>query len=167
MTNYWLFAIIAGVSIIIALVFYASKLLKKVAHQTEEKKIAAVKHHQALQGHDKKVLDSVVIIVRAMKAAQCDFSEGCWRLSVLLNSLKTSQEVAQQFPAIFELYNRIKALSILDSRKELAKSQRMKEDLQRIKAEAELHNAIEKDLVLLHQYAVERISVLTAADNTP
>ena len=101
-----------------------------------------------------------MIIVRAMKAEQCDFSEGCWRLSVLLDSLKTSEEIAQQFPAIFELYNRIKALSILDSRKELPKKERMEEDLQRIKAEAELHTEIEKDLVLLHQYALERISVL-------
>ena len=160
MTNYWLIAITAGVIIIILLAKYAKKLLQQVKDNTEQQKVVDAQRHQALKGHDKKVLDSVVIIVRAMKEEQCNFSEGCWRLSVLLDSLKTSPEIAQQFPAIFELYNRIKALSILDSRKELPKKERMEEDLQRIKAEAELHTEIEKDLVLLHQYALERISVL-------
>ena len=160
MTNYWLIAITAGVIIIILLAKYAKKLLQQVKDNTEQQNVADAQRHQALKGHDKKVLDSVVIIVRAMKAEQCDFSEGCWRLSVLLDSLKTSPEIAKQFPAVFELYNRIKALSILESRKELPKTQRMEEDLQRMKAEAELHIEIEKDLVLLHQYALQRISVL-------
>ena len=161
MTNYWLYAIIAGVIIIITLAFYAGKLLRQVKHQTEQHKQAETEHRIALQGHDKKVLDSVVLIVRAMKEEQCDFSEGCWRLSVLLDSLKTSAELMQQFPAIFALYHRIKEFSILDSRQKLAKKQRMKEDLLRIKAEAELHSDIQKDLVLLHQYAIERISALS------
>jgi len=161
MTNFWLIAIIAGVIIIIALAFYAGKLLQQLKHQTTKQKQVEAEHQQGLKDHDKKVLDSVIIIVRAMKEEQCDFSEGCWRLSVLLDSLKTSQDLAQQFPAIFELYNKIKDLSILDSRKELAKKQRMKEDLLRMKAENELHGDIVKDLALLHQYAIERISALT------
>lgn len=160
MTDFWLYAIIAGAIFIIALAFYAGKLLQQLKQQTKQQKQAETEHQQGLQIHDKKVLDSVVIIVRAMKEEQCDFSEGCWRLSILLDSLKTSQKLAQQFPAIFELYHRIKDLSILDSRKELAKKQRMKEDLQRMKAETELRSDIQKDLELLHQYASERISVL-------
>ncbi len=160
MSNYWLYAIAIGLIIIIVLAFYAGKLLRQVKQQTALQQRAKAEHQQGLQKHDKKILDSVVIIVRAMKEEQCDFSEGCWRLSVLLDSLKTSSELAQQFPAIFALYERIKDLSILDSRKELAKKQRMKEDLQRIKAENDLHDDIQKDLDLLHQYAAERISVL-------
>ena len=161
MTNFWLITIIVGVIIIVALAIYATKLLKQVKAQTLAQQQAKQAQQHALHAHDKKVLDSVVIIVRAMKEEQCDFSEGCWRLSVLLDSLKTSKELEQQFPAIFELYNRIKTLSILDSRKALAKKERMKEDLQRMKAEAELHPKIVTDLDLLHQYARERISVLT------
>ena len=161
MTNFWLITIGVGVIIIVALAIYATKLLKQVKTQTIAQQQAKEAQQHALHAHDKKVLDSVVIIVRAMKEEQCDFSEGCWRLSVLLDSLKTSKELEQQFPAIFELYNRIKTLSILDSRKALAKKERMKEDLQRMKAEAELHPKIVTDLDLLHQYARERISVLT------
>jgi len=162
MTDFWIYAIIAAVVIVSALAFYAGKLLKQLQVQTVQQKRTEDEHQLALKVHDKKILDSVVIIVRAMKEDQCDFSEGCWRLSVLLDSLKTSKELSLQFPAIFELYNRIKELSILDSRKELAKKERMKEDLQRLKAEAELHPKIVTDLALLHQFATERISVLTS-----
>ncbi|MCJ8318927.1 MAG: DUF2489 domain-containing protein [Colwellia sp.] len=160
MTDFWLYAIITAVVVVASLAFYAGKLLRQLKAQTVQKKRADDAHQLALKVHDKKILDSVVIIVRAMKEEQCDFSEGCWRISVLLDSLKTSKELSQQFPSIFELYNRIKELSILDSRKELAKKARMKEDLQRIKAEAELHTKIVTDLELLHQYATERISTL-------
>jgi len=162
MADFWIYAIIAAVVIVAALAFYAGKLLRQLKAQTLQQKQAEIDHQLALKVHDKKILDSVVIIVRAMKEEQCDYSEGCWRLSVLLDSLKTSKELSLQFPSIFELYNRIKELSILDSRKELAKKERMKEDLQRLKAEAELHPKIVTDLSLLHQFANERISALTA-----
>lgn len=160
MTNLLILAIIAGLLIIIALAIYAGKLLKQLKQQNQQQAQAELNHANGLKKHDKKVFDSVVIIVRAMKEEQCDFSEGCWRLSVLLNSLKMSSELEQQFPAIFELYERIKNLNILESRKQLSKRERMKEDLQRMKAEAELHPKIAEDLVQLHQYALERISSL-------
>ena len=156
----WLIAISLAVIIIAALAFYAGKLLRQLKQQTQRQQEAEEKHQAALNKHDAKVLDSVIIIVRAMKEEQCDYSEGCWRLSVLLDSLKKSSELDQQFPAIFELYNRIKHLTILDERKKLAKQQRMKQDLERMKAEAELRHEISRDLELLHQYATERYQLL-------
>ncbi len=68
--------------------------------------------------------------------------------------------MAQQFPAIFKLYNEIKHLSILDERKQLEKKQRMKEDYQRMSIEAQLHSEIVADLDLLQQYVTERMSIL-------
>ncbi|MBL4900272.1 MAG: DUF2489 domain-containing protein [Colwellia sp.] len=160
MDSYWLYAIILAVVIIAALSFYAVKLLRQLAKQKQLQEQAELARQQGLASHDHKVLASVLIITRAMKEEQCDFSEGCWRLSVLLTSLKMSDELALQFPAIFKLYNEIKHLSILDDRKQLAKSQRMKQDYQRITLEAELHSEIVKDLDLLQQYTVERMSIL-------
>lgn len=160
MDSYWLYAIILAVVIIAALSFYAVKLLRQLAKQKQLQEQAELARQQGLALHDHKVLASVLIITRAMKEEQCDFSEGCWRLSVLLTSLKMSGELALQFPAIFKLYNEIKHLSILDDRKQLVKSQRMKQDYQRITLEAELHSEIVKDLDLLQQYTVERMSIL-------
>lgn len=130
---------------------------QKVNQQQAERK-----HEQALLVHDKKVLDSVIIIVRAMKEEQCDISEGCWRLAVLLDSLKTSQDLNIEFPAIFELYGAIKHMPILAERKKLAKKERMKLDFERMKVEADLSPAIFENLELLHNYAVKRVSAISS-----
>ena len=160
MNEYWLGALVLAVMIIVGLAFYAGKLLKQLSAQKQTQQQIKLDQQQALAKHDQKVLTSVKIIVRAMQEEQCDFSEGCWRLSVLLDSLKLSSELAQQFPAIFELYNEIKHLSILDDRKQLDKKQRMKQDYQRMTVEAQLHSKIVSDLDLLQQYITERMAIL-------
>jgi hypothetical protein len=156
----WIFAILAAISIIVALAWYAVKLFKQVKLQTDEQQTREHEKQHALKVHDKKIINSIVIIVRAMKEKQCDFAEGCWRLCVLLDSLKLSEGLSSHFPAIFELYNAIKHMPILEQRKKLEKQERMKLDFERMKIEAELTNDIERDLEQLHQYALERISVL-------
>lgn len=162
MDTYWVFAIILAVVIIAALSFYAVKLLRQLAQQKQQQAEAELSRQQGLAEHDHKAFESVLIITRAMKEEQCDLSEGCWRLSVLLTSLKLSTEISQQFPAIFKLYDEIKHHSILDNRKKLTKKLRMKQDYQRMTLEAELHDDIVKDLDLLQQYTMERMSILKA-----
>lgn len=160
MNDYWLIALVIAVIIIVSLAFYAGKLLKQLSAQKQAQQQAELAHQQALAKHDINVFSSVKIIVRAMQEEQCDFSEGCWRLSVLLDSLKLSSELAKQFPVIFKLYNEIKHLSILDDRKQLDKKQRMKQDYQRMTIEAQLHREIVSDLDLLQQYTSERVAIL-------
>jgi hypothetical protein len=161
MNEYWLVAVVLAVIIIASLAFYAGKLLKQLNAQKLAQQQAEFARQQALARHDQKIFSSVKIIVRAMQEEQCDYSEGCWRLSVLLDSLKLSSELAQQFPAIFKLYNEIKHLSILDDRKQLEKKQRMKQDYQRMTIETKLHSEIVTDLDLLQQYTTERIAILS------
>jgi len=160
MNEYWLAALAVAVIIIASLAFYAGKLLKQLSAQKKAQQQAELAHQQALAKHDHKVLASVKIIVRAMQEEQCDFSEGCWRLSVLLDSLKLSSELSQQFPAIYKLYNEIKHLAILEDRKQLDKKQRMKQDYQRITLEGQYHSKIVSDLDLLQQYTTERMAIL-------
>ena len=140
------FAIIAG------LAFYAGKLLFQLKKQKRDQEAAEQKKQLALQQHDAKILSSVTIIVKAMQEQQCDLSEGCWRLSVLLDSLKTTSGLSQQFPAIFALYNKVKDMAILDARKKLEKKQRMREDYQRMMFEAEYQESITQDLNLLAEF---------------
>ena len=164
MSESWLYAlIVVAVAIVTGLAFYAVSLLSQLKQQNVKQQQAELDKQKALSAHDHKVLSSVLLITRAMKEEQCDFSEGCWRLSVLLDSLKTSSELDQQFPAIFELYNEIKHLTILEERKNLSKQERMKEDFQRMKIESTLHPKIVKDLDLLQQYTSERMSILSTS----
>jgi len=160
MTDFWLYALFLAIIIVAALTLYAGKLLKQLSMQKQAQLQKEASHQKALAKHDHKVLSSVLLITRAMKEEQCDFDEGCWRLSVLLDSLKMSSELDQQFPAIFKLYNEIKHLAILDKRKQLQKKQRMKEDFQRITLVAKLHQEIVSDLDLLQRYTTERMSIL-------
>ena len=158
--NFWWLLLPCALGIILVLSVIAFRLLQQLKQQTQAEKDALLAQEKSLKQHDKKVIDSVVIIVRAMKEQQCDLSEGCWRLSVLLDSLKLSDNLSQQFPAIFQLYHGIKHMPILSKRKQLTKKERMKLDFQRMKLESQLSDKISQDLALLHQYAIERISAL-------
>lgn len=159
LSEYWIFIVVALV-VIIPLAVYAGSLLSRLKRQTEAQAAAEQAKEKAHKEHDTKVLNSVVIIVRAMKEEQCDIAEGCWRLSVLLDSLKLSSELNEQFPAVYELYNAIKHMPILEARKKLEKKERMKLDYQRMKIEADLAPKIDIDIESLHQYARERLSVI-------
>ena len=159
--NYWPYLITLAILIIVSLAGYALKLVLQLKKQTTKQQQLQREHQQALNHHDKKVLDSVIIIVRAMKEEQCDIAEGCWRLSVLLDSLKLSKGLDQEFPAIFKLYQSIKHMPILEERKKLSKQERMKFDLERMKIESELADDVKANLVLLHQYAQERTTALS------
>lgn len=161
-TVIFILLILAAV-VIITLGFYAGKLLSQLKSQRKRQAEAEASLLEGKKQHDIKIINSVIIIVRAMKEEQCDYSEGCWRLSVLIESLKTSQGLEQQFPAIFDLYNQIKHMQILDARKTLAKKDRMKQDLERVKAETSLYDSINQDLTLLLQYAQERLSALKSS----
>ena len=105
LSNPWVYAIVSAVIIIAALAFYAVKLLSQLKKQTAKIELVDQERKIALAKHDTKILKSVVIIAHAMKEEQCDVAEGCWRLSVLLDSLKLSEKLSEEFPAIFELYN--------------------------------------------------------------
>ncbi|MBA6336374.1 DUF2489 domain-containing protein [Colwellia sp. BRX8-7] len=158
----WIYIVVGGVIIIAALAFYAVKLLSQLKAQTAKIKQAEQDKKIALAKHDSKILSSVVIIAHAMKEEQCDIAEGCWRLSVLLDSLKLSSGLSAEFPAVFELYDKIKHMPILDARKKLAKNERMKLDFERMKAESDLSAQIKIDVTSLHQYAQERMSALAS-----
>lgn len=161
LSNPWVYLTLLGIVIIGVLAAVATKLLRQLKQQNLAQAQAQAAQHQAHQQHDKKIISSVIIIVRAMKEEQCDLAEGCWRLSVLLDSLKLSQDLQLQFPAVFQLYEAIKHMPILAARKELDKKARMKLDYDRMKLEASLAEDIRRDLELLHQYANERASMLS------
>jgi len=160
MSDFWLYALLLAVAIVLALAFYAGKLLKQLAQQKEQQAEAVLAQQQALNKHDAKVFDSVLLITRAMQQEQCEFDEGCWRLSVLLSSLKTITDLPEKFPGIYGLYDAIKELAILDARKLLTKKERMREDYQRMTALESMHNDVVSDLGQLYDFTTEQLTRL-------
>lgn len=160
-TSFILSLAIVGLLIITGLTVYAVKLLRKLKQQTKQKNEKAKAELKAYNEHDYGISKSIVIIVRAMQAEQCDYAEGCWRLCVLLDSMKTLSNTSDKFPNIFEFYKGIKHLAILDARKKLSKPERMKQDLQRLKIESTFTALVKEEIPTLEQFIIEQQKVLS------
>lgn len=160
MSLMWTLILVVGIAIIAALAFYAGNLLSRLKQQNIDSEKAEQEATKALQVHDGKALDSVIIIARAMLEGQCDLSEGCWRLCVLLESLRLSSDLELRFPPIYELYHLIKHMPILEERKKLAKKERMALDLERMKAESRLNDSILKAVADVLEYANAQVGLM-------
>ncbi|WNC68528.1 DUF2489 domain-containing protein [Thalassotalea nanhaiensis] len=132
---------------LLALASYASFLMFKLRSQTIKTKLIEEQHKQQQIVRDLKAVDSIVLITKAISEKQCEISEGCWRLSVLMESLpKYSEELKTKFPAIFKLYSKISHMPILEARKQLSKKDRLALDLERMGIEQELEPAVYSDV---------------------
>jgi len=142
--SFWTIAAIVGVVIIIGLAFYAGKLLFMVKAQRQ-------KEEAFLAEHNEKLLKSVRIIAAAMVEEQCDFSEGAIRIRVLTDHLLPYKDYQPQFPALFDLYDRVKDMPTHDARKTMDKKERFKQDMQRAAWEQELGAAIKLEAKMLKE----------------
>lgn len=151
---YW-FLIALALVIIVSLSAYAIFLWRKV-HQQRVKQ-------QALENKNNlKLLNSIVIISDAMQQEQCDLSEGCWRLSALLDNLRLPEHnFRANFPNIFALYEGINHMPILAARKELTKKERLKLDLERLEIEDKYTDAVKNEIPKLYTFAKQCIESLS------
>ncbi|WP_016957003.1 DUF2489 domain-containing protein [Catenovulum agarivorans] len=128
--------ILAGLS------FYAGKLLMQVKQQQQQ---AEQQKQKIKTDRDNRLIESIQTISHAMESEQCEISEGALRLAVLFDHLSNAQQInyPKKYPAIHALNDKIKHFAILEERKKLEKKERMRQDFQRLQAEAEY-----KELVL-------------------
>lgn len=130
------FLIVLATLILLAMFGYMVSLFMQLYQQKKRIK-------QAQQERHLNVIESIDVITRAMIATQCDFSEGVLRLKPLLNVVGKSLE---SYTAMWELYQLVETMPILDARKNLKRNERMKLDLVRQAKEAELDNQIKIEL---------------------
>lgn len=154
MTSLTITLLVLAALVILILGSYAAFLVFKLRHQRQQQAIINEQKLQQQVVRDLKVIDSIVLISKAVAQAQCEISEGCWRLSVLIESLPNYREPCKvKFPAIFMLYSKIKHMPILDARKELSKKDKLTLDLERMGHEQELEPEIIKNVHQLIPYA--------------
>ncbi|MFU2079667.1 DUF2489 domain-containing protein [Avibacterium gallinarum] len=129
----WIYLLIAlGLLIIVGMAAYAVKLLRALKNQKqalENARLARVK----------RLKESIEIIARAMQNGDCNLSEGAIRLKMLLDPLGLK---ITTYPALAELYDVVKEMPTHQARKELKKNERMRLDLTRESAEADLESKI-------------------------
>lgn len=130
-----------GVVIIVALAFYAGRLLGQLKQQNQRRDAALTKRNENLH-------ESIVTIAKAMEQGQCPLSEGALRLVVLLDLRVESLEAkyATRYPALHDMYERIKHMPTHDARKQYPKQEIRKMDAEREGYEQELENVILNDV---------------------
>lgn len=144
--------IVIAVVIVVLLACYAVFLLSKLNKQQKEAQAAKQQRLNDAKQKKQKVLDDIKYIASAMLEERCEPSEGVMRIAKLFEALSMSEQMAVEFPSIFEHYDCIKAHPIKEERKALAKQQRMKLDLARMKSEAKLEQGILDDAKKITQF---------------
>ncbi|ATC96033.1 DUF2489 domain-containing protein [Pseudoalteromonas tunicata] len=144
-------SLILGAIIIAGLAFYAGRLLLQVKVQNE--KVAEKKaQYQAQQAQKNlKLSDSINLIAKAMKEKQCEYSEGCLRIWVLMSQYQFEQEqdLALAYPGVFKMYDAVKEMPTHQARKKYSKKEIFQQDSLRWRKEEEFEAEIMQDLVLI------------------
>ncbi|MDN3714521.1 DUF2489 domain-containing protein [Vibrio breoganii] len=134
-----------GVIIILGLGGYAAYLLNKLKKQKQ-----LISQHQALAiaKRNAKIFESVDTLCLAGIQGQCDLSELSIRLCNILDYVQGEQriDVKTRYPALSELFEVVNDMARGEDRQQLAKQERMKQNLARHKAETRLSDTIIEEL---------------------
>jgi len=145
--------LLLGFITITALAGYTTLLLIKLHKQTALKTQQQQELLDANQAKIDEHLDSIRYIASAMLEDRCELSEGVMRIAKLFGMLSMTEQIEAQYPAIFKHFSVIENHPIMDKRKQLAKRQRMKLDLARMRSEAELGDAIFEEAKKLSHFS--------------
>lgn len=138
-------ALILGILIIIGLAFYAGSLLARLRRQRDVRDKAIAKRNENLY-------QSIETIALAMSQDQCPLSEGSLRVTVLLDHLalpgreENDRTFEAQYPAIHDMYERIKHMPTHEARKQYPRKEIRAMDEQREGFETELEEGIQQDV---------------------
>ncbi|WP_404764906.1 DUF2489 domain-containing protein [Vibrio alginolyticus] len=141
---------IAGVVIIIALASYAGYLLLQLKKQKEFQ----LKHQKlAIDKRNANIFENVHTLCQAGIQGQCDLSEISIRVYNIMDYVQGEDRVDfdKTYPAISELYHIVKDMARGEERQQLAKKERMQQNLTRHKAESRLTDAIIEELKVLQK----------------
>ncbi|MGP8308071.1 DUF2489 domain-containing protein [Vibrio sp. YIC-376] len=141
---------IAGAVIIIALASYAGYLLLQLKKQKE----LQLKHQKlAIEKRNANIFENVHTLCQAGIQGQCDLSEISIRVYCIMDYVQGEERIDfdKTYPAISELYHIVKDMARGEDRQQLAKKERMQQNLTRQKAENRLTETIVEELKLLQK----------------
>jgi hypothetical protein len=137
-------ALVVGLAIIAGLAFYAGSLLAQLKKQRQVRDTAINKRNENLY-------ESIETIALAMQQDQCPLSEGSLRVAVLLDhlALPEGQDFTKRYPAIHDMYERIKHMPTHEARKQYPRKEIRQMDNEREGYEKELETSIQEDVSVL------------------
>jgi len=148
----WIVLIVVAVLIILALGFYAGRLLFLLKLQNERQQAARDKRI-------KNISESIHTIAKAMEQQQCELSEGVIRIVNLLAALPLSSppNFEAKYPHIHALFIEVSGFAVLEARQKLTKQEKRKQDHAREQIESEFESRVLSELPQLKQYCTSLI----------
>ncbi|MDG3086831.1 DUF2489 domain-containing protein [Vibrio hannami] len=142
--NLTVLIILAGM-VILALAGYALSLILKVRKQS---KLRQEFMDISIAKRNANIFESVDTLCLAGIQKQCDLAEVSIRVYHILDYVQGEHriDVEKEYPALFELFSVVKDFARGEERQKLEKRERMKQDLERHKAESRLTDAITEEL---------------------
>ena len=148
----WIVLIGVALLIILALGFYAGRLLFLLKQQNQQ-------HQAARNKRIKNISESIHIIAKAMEQQQCDLSEGVIRIVNLLNALPLNPppNFKSTYPHIHALFVEVSGFAVLEARQQLTKQERRKQDYAREQIESEFESKVLSELPKLKDYCISLV----------
>lgn len=146
--------------IIAVLAFYSGVLIQRIKRQqaliNQANNEKAQQVAQQKQQRNDSICESIRFIARATAQQQCNVSEACIRLSVLLETLQVEPkiDIDNQYPAITGLFEKVKSFATHDERKKIDKKTLKQQDKQRQTFENEFEDAIIKEAQSLQNFSL-------------
>jgi len=136
-----------GALVILVLAIYAALLWRRVFQIQRKRK-------QDIETRNARLFESIRDISIAMQQGQCPLSEGCIRLTVLLDHLVLPDhpDFPERYPAIHEMHERIKHMPTHDARKSYPREVIEQMDEEREGYEVEMETDIQADVDHLLQW---------------
>lgn len=143
--------IVIGIALLIIakLAFVAFHLWRKVWQQQAEQELIAENAVKKSQENQAYIIESIQVICKTLINEEMNLSEGAIRLKVLADNFNFSEEERSKFKVIESLYELVSDLDTHEVRKKLPKKDRMRQDLQREKAETKYQKQFIGDVKVL------------------
>jgi hypothetical protein len=155
MTYLHISLLVAAILVIAGLAFYAGKLFAKLRKQKTNIEQTALAQQAAIEQHNKKLVDSIRLIAKAVSEQQCELSEGAIRICRLLEKFYVAHDAnfPTQYPALHELDGFLADYPTHKGYKALKRQERMRFDVKRIQHEERLKLNIEQECLTLKTFS--------------
>ena len=137
MLEKYFYIILIGLVFIISLL---STLIFSLFKKLKEQKKRELQIIEKAKEKEKYIIESLDILCKAIVQEQCEISEGCIRIRMLLVRTDMIDETKPEYKVIEEMYQEMKDLKTHESRNELSLQERSAEDLLRFELEKKYHS---------------------------
>ncbi|EAT13763.1 DUF2489 domain-containing protein [Bermanella marisrubri] len=143
------YLVTAAIAVIVILSGIAAYYLVKLKHAKDAQRKAIAEGEAAWRNKQEEIASDIRFIANAMVQEQCEITEGCMRLTVLMDRLDEDLRFQPEFSSIKAHYEATAHMPTHDAYKALKPKQRFELDKQRFELEETNKRAVLRDAKIL------------------